>query len=130
MSNSKNGKMYIGIIVTLLTSLIGGIVWIFAQDSVKMSKDSKSMATAFFFSVIAPAVIFYVIWYIKGVKALASATDKIPSFVPFLAISAVIVIALTVGTSIALYDKAIIYAAITAGASIIGSVISYFALQP
>ncbi len=128
--NSKNTKMYIGILVNLVTSLIGAIVWLISQDSVKMAKSDKSTATICFAVIVIPAVLFYTLWYLKGVKALASATDKIPSFVPYLVLSAVISVALTVGIGFALFDKALIYAGIAAVASVIGSLVSYLALHP
>ena len=128
--NSKNTKMYIGILVNLVTSLIGAIVWLISQDSVKMAKNDKSTATIFFAVIVIPAVLFYTVWYLKGVKALASATDKIPSFVPYLVLSVVVVVALTVGAGFVLFDKALMYAAIAAVASIVGSVVSYMAFQP
>lgn len=130
MNNSKNGKMYIGILVNLVTSLIGVIVWYFNQDSIKMASSDKNVATMLYAAIVVPAVLFYALWYMKGVKALASATDKIPSFVPYLALSAIVVVALTVVATLVLFDKAVMYAAIAAAVSVVGSLISYLVFQP
>ncbi len=133
MNNSKNGKMYIGILVNLVLSLVGAISWlIFGFDNTSVTPKENNMVSVFFALILLPAVIFYVIWYLKGVKALASATNKIPSFVPFMVLSIVAVIGLTVGAFLASdFDSGMpLFLALAAVPSIIGSVVSYIAFQP
>lgn len=126
----KYRGLIIGSIINVVFGLITPIVWIFMQDSVAMKPDLKGSATAVFAAAFVPALIFYILWYLKCVKANETVGMKRPSFVIFFGIGLVISAALVLGLGLTLFMKAALYAVIALAAVLVGSLVSYLVGKP
>lgn len=126
----KYRNLIVGSIINVVVGLITPIVWIFMQDSVKMAKDLKGPATAVFALAFVPTLIFYILWYVRCLKADTKLKDKRPSFVIFFGIGLVLSAALVLGLGLTIFMKAALYAVIAVVAALIGSLIPYILLKP
>lgn len=95
-----------------------------------MNGSMKDLAMVFFAVEGIPAVVFYIIWYQKTVKKLASARGGRVNMVPFFALGVIASFVFTVVMSIIMFQKAVVFAIITFALAVIGSLISYLVCQP
>ncbi len=123
----KYGKMILGIVINIVLGLVGPIVWIFMQDSVRMAKDDKSIVSAFFFAVFVPAVVFFIIWYTQNQKFKLGLKGKTPPNRWLFCGLGVILAAVIAVVSGLVFAKAIVYAIVTLACVLVGSVASYAA---
>ncbi len=121
----KYRKFFLGAAISLVTGLIGPIIWVINQDSVRMARDLKSFFTPALAAAFIPAIIIYFLWYHRGVKVLESAKGKIPSALPFAIIGVILILAVTLGLGLTIFIKGSTYALITAVIAGIGTAVSY-----
>lgn len=122
----KYGKMILGIVINIVLGLVGPIVWIFMQDSVRMAKDDKSIVSAFFFAVFVPAVVFFIIWYMKNQKFKLSVSGSRPNRWLFCGLGIIFAAVIAVVSGL-VFAKAIVYAIVTLACVLVGSVVAYAA---
>ena len=124
VTSVKYRKLFLGIIISIVFGIAGAVIWIFGESGVRMNGSMKDLAMVFFAVEGIPAVVFYIIWYLKDAKKRLSAAGR-ASIVPFFALGVIVSFVLTVVMSIILFQKAIVFAIITFALAVIGSLISY-----
>lgn len=124
---AKYGKMFIGSAIHLLTGIIGVIVWIIQQDTIKMSKADKGSFTVFLAVAFVPALIMYIIWYFLDLKKLASPAGGHVAWIPFLVIGVVAMFCIAMLPGLLFYTKAVTYAIIAFVVAAVGSLGGYLA---
>jgi|GEM_PF-581724 len=126
VTSVKYRKLFLGIIISIVFGIAGAVIWIFGESGVRMNGSMKDLAMVFFAVEGIPAVVFYIIWYLKDAKKrLSAAGGGRASIVPFFALGVIVSFVLTVVMSIILFQKAIVFAIITFALAVIGSLISY-----
>ena len=119
VTSVKYRNLFLGIIISIVFGIAGAVIWIFGESGVRMNGSMKDLAMVFFAVEGIPAVVFYIIWYQKTVKKLASARGGRVNMVPFFVVM-----------SIVMFQKAVVFAIITFALAVIGSLISYLVCQP
>lgn len=84
VTSVKYRNLFLGIIISIVFGIAGAVIWIFGESGVRMNGSMKDLAMVFFAVEGIPAVVFYIIWYQKTVKKLASARGGRVNMVPFL----------------------------------------------
>lgn len=130
VTSVKYRNLFLGIIISIVFGIAGAVIWIFGESGVRMNGSMKDLAMVFFAVEGIPAVVFYIIWYLKTVKKLASARGGRVNMVPFFALGVIASFVLTVVMSIVMFQKAVVFAIITFALAVIGSLISYLVCQP
>lgn len=125
VTSVKYRKLFLGIIISIVFGIAGAVIWIFGESGVRMNGSMKDLAMVFFAVEGIPAVVFYIIWYLKDAKKRLSAAGGRASIVPFFALGVIVSFVLTVVMSIILFQKAVVFAIITFALAVIGSLISY-----
>ena len=118
VTSVKYRKLFLGIIISIVFGIAGAVIWIFGESGVRMNGSMKDLAMVFFAVEGIPAVVFYIIWYLKDAKKRLSAAGG-------RALGVIVSFVLTVVMSIILFQKAIVFAIITFALAVIGSLISY-----
>lgn len=128
---AKHIKLFIGSAINIFTGVAGYLLWtLYAQDTVRMARDLKETAGLVFLGSFIPALIFFVMWYFRCVKANATVGAARPSRWPYFFIGVITTWAIPVICSIVFFDKAIIWAIAAAGFATIGSLVSYLISEP
>ena len=78
VTSVKYRKLFLGIIISIVFGIAGAVIWIFGESGVRMNGSMKDLAMVFFAVEGIPAVVFYIIWYLKDAKKrLSAAGEKI-----------------------------------------------------
>lgn len=127
---SKHTKLIIGSAINIVTGIIGFFIWQAVQTSVRMAKDLKELAGTIFLISFIPALVFFVIWYFGCDKANSQIGKKRPAWVPYFLFGLVTTFAISVACSLFFFDKAIIWAIVSAAIATVGTLISYLTCEP
>ncbi len=73
VTSVKYRKLFLGIIISIVFGIAGAVIWIFGESGVRMNGSMKDLAMVFFAVEGIPAVVFYIIWYLKDAKKRPSA---------------------------------------------------------
>ena len=96
VTSVKYRKLFLGIIISIVFGIAGAVIWIFGESGVRMNGSMKDLAMVFFAVEGIPAVVFYIIWYLKDAKKRLSAAGGRASIVPFFALGVIVSFVLTV----------------------------------
>ncbi len=128
---AKHAKLILGSFINIVTGIIGYLIWTLGvQDTVKMARDLKETAGIIFLISFIPALIFFVIWYFGCVKANSQVGQKRPNKWIYFLIGVATTLAIPAVCSLAFFDKAILWAIVTAAIAIVGSLVSYLTCEP
>lgn len=131
VTSVKYRKLFLGIIISIVFGIAGAVIWIFGESGVRMNGSLKDLAMVFFAVEGIPAVVFYIIWYLKNIHRIAvDPTGRRIKMFPFFVLGVIASFVLTVVMSIILFQKAVVFGIITFALATIGSLISYFVGTP
>ena len=126
----KNVKLFISMVISVVTGVAGSVIWALNQDSIRMAKDMKENLVAVLAAAVLPSVLFFVLWYFKCVKANAMVGVNRPKMWASFLCGATLVCIIDILIPALFFAKALLYGAIAAGIAIVGSLVSYLVGEP
>lgn len=127
---SKNVKLSLGVIINVITGVAGYIIWLFSQDSVKMARDLKDLAGVIFAIAFIPALIFFIVWFFKCVKANKQIGVNRPAIWVYFLAGLATTWLIPVICAVAFFPKALVYGIIAAAIASVGSFVAYKVSEP
>ena len=127
---SKNVKLFLGVVINIITGIAGLIIWFFSQDSVKMKLELKDYASITFAVAFIPALILFLVWFFKCVKANKQIGGVRPAIWVYFLAGLAATWLIPVICSVVFFPKAILYGVIAAAIASVGSFIAYKVSEP